>query len=118
MTLLDAATIASLTALDESAMNEGWTITDVTLVDDGGGSSTEQTSTRVAIGYLWSVSGDEAGADQIKARGTHRLALPKTVTVTPTARITQASTGTVFQVKYVFPVTAYSTSLILGLEDA
>jgi hypothetical protein len=118
MTLLDAATIAALTALDESAMNEPFTITTVTPIDDGGGRSTETTTSTTTKGYLWSVSGDAAGADQVKARGQHRIAVPKTVTVPATARITQQSTGRMFNVKYVFPVTAYSTSQIIGVEDA
>lgn len=116
--LLSAADIADLTALDESAMNETFTITAVTTVDDGAGSSTTTESSTTTTGYLWSVSGDEAGEVQIKAMGKHRIAIPKTVTVAPTARITQVSTGKQFSVKYPFPVTAYSTSLIIGLEDA
>lgn len=118
MTLIDTATIATLTDLDESAMNESFTITSVTLVDDGAGSWTETPSTATVTGYMWSLSGDEAGDDQVRATGKHRVAIPKTTIVAPTARITQQSTGKVFNVKYVFPVTAYSTSLILGLEDA
>jgi hypothetical protein len=116
--LLTAADIAGLTTIDLSAMNEAWTITDVTFVPDSGGSTTTTEATRATVGYFWSVSGDEAGADQIRARGRHRLAIPKTVAVEPTAKMTQASTGKVFQIKYVFPVSGYSTSLILGLEDA
>lgn len=116
--LLSAADIAELTAIDESAMNESFTITDVTLVSDGAGSSTEQESTRTVVGYLWSASGSEAGEDQVKALGSHRLAIPKTTAaVAPTARITQQSTGKVFNIVYVFPITSYSTSLMLGLED-
>lgn len=116
--LIDAATIAELTDLEESAMNENFTVTTVTFVDDGAGSTTETTSTATSIGYMWSVNGDEAGEDQVKATGKHRIALPKTITIAATARITQDSTGKVYQVKYPFPITAYSTSLIIGLEDA
>lgn len=118
MSLIDAATITDLTRLEESAMNESFTITYVTNVDDGGGGSTETTTTETTPGYMWSVSGDEAGADQIKARGRHRIAVPKTLDVPATARITQNSTGRQFVVKYPFPVTNYSTSLIIGVEDA
>lgn len=115
--LIDAATIADLTDLDESAMNETFTITNVTQVSDGAGSTTETTTTSTVQGYMWSLSGDEAGEDQVKATGKHRIALPKTTTVTAMDRIAQQSTGKVYQVKYPFPVTSYSTSLILGVED-
>lgn len=118
MTLIDAATIADLTAIDESAMNEQFTITDVTTVDDGAGSFTPSESTRTTKGYLWTLRGDEAGADQVRALGQHRLCIPRTTIVAATAKITQVSTGRVFSVKYPFPVTAYSTSLMLGLEEA
>lgn len=117
MTLLDAATIADLTTLDESAMNETFTVTYTTSVSDGAGGSTESVTTATTPGYLWSVSGDEAGIDQIRAQGRHRIAVPKTLSVPATARITQVATGKVFNVKYPFPVSAYSTSRIIGLED-
>lgn len=116
--LLTAADIADLTALDVSAMNETVTITTVTTVSDGAGGSTTTETTTTTIGYLWSVSGDEAEEEQIKALGKHRVAIPKTVTVAPTAKITQISTGKQYVVKYPFPITAYSTSLLIGLEDA
>jgi hypothetical protein len=117
MALIPASTIASLTALDQSAMNESWTITTVTKVPDGKGSYTETTATATVVGYLWSATGDETGEDQIRARGAHRIALPKGTIVQPTSRITQVSTGKVFDAVYPFPVTAYSTSLIVGLKD-
>jgi hypothetical protein len=117
MTLIDAATMNALTALDVSAMNESWTITTVTRVDDGAGSYTETTSTATVLGYLWSATGDETGDDQIRARGQHRIALPKGTVVNATSRITQVATGKVFDVVYPFPVTAYSTSLIVGVRD-
>lgn len=117
MTLLSAADIADLTALDVSAMNESWTVTTVTKVYSGG-VYTETTTTVTVVGYLWSASGDESGEDQIRARGTHRIALPKNTLVNATSRITQVSTGKVFDVVYPFPVTAYSTSLIVGVKDA
>lgn len=118
MTLLSAADIADLTAFDESAMNEVIVITDVTLVPDGGGGTTTTTATRTTVGYVWSASGRETGADQIKAMGAHRVAIPKTVDISPTAQITQQSTGKVYNVVYVFPITGYSTSRIIGVEDA
>ena len=117
MSLIPAATIAGLTDLDESAMNETFTVTYTTFVSDGAGGSTETTTTASTPGYLWSVSGDEAGTDQIKAQGRHRIAVPKTLVIPATARITQVATGKVFMVKYPFPVSAYSTSLIVGIED-
>jgi hypothetical protein len=117
VTLLDAATIADLTALDESAMNESWVITTVTRVSDGAGSYTETTTTATVLGYFWSATGDETGEDQIRARGIHRIALPKGTIVNATSRITQVTTGKVFDVVYPFPVTAYSTSLIVGVKD-
>ncbi len=116
MSLIDAATIAELTALDVSAMNESWSITTVTRVYSGG-VYTETTATATVEGYLWSATGAETGADQIRARGTHRIALPKGTMVNATSKITQVSTGKVFDVVYPFPVTAYSTSLIVGLKD-
>lgn len=116
MSLIDAATIAELTALDESAQEETVTITTPAWASDGGGGSTETTTTTTTQGMFWSVSGDEAGENQIKAMGRHRVAIPKTLTVSPTARVTVR--GKTYEIKYVFPVTYYSTSLILGLEDA
>jgi hypothetical protein len=117
VSLIPANTIADLTDLDESAMNETFTVTYTTSVSDGAGGSTESTTTASTPGYLWSVSGDEAGTDQVKAQGRHRIAVPKTLSVQATARITQVATGKVFAIKYPFPVNAYSTSLILGVED-
>lgn len=114
--LIDAATMAVLTALDESAMKEPVAIVVVTPVDDEAGSSTETAVTTATTGLFWSVSGDEAGGDQIKAQGRHRLEVPKTLTVAPTSTITV--NGKAYAVKYVFPVTYYSTSLLIGLEDA
>lgn len=117
--LLDATDIADLTALDESAMNEAFVITTVTPVDDGAGSSTETTTTAATIGYFGKApTGDEVGADQLKALGRHRLFVKKDAVVAPTARITQQSTGKVFEVKYVAPIHGYSTSLEIIAEDA
>jgi hypothetical protein len=116
VSLIDAATMADLTALDESAQEETVTITTVQRTSDGGGGYTETTVNAYTTGMLWSVSGDEAGEAQIRAQGRHRLAIPKTVTVSSTATITVR--GKRYAVKYPFPVTYYSTSRILGLEDA
>jgi hypothetical protein len=116
--LLTAADIAGLTAIDESAMNEVIVITDVTLVPDGGGGTTTTTATRTTVGYVWSATGRESGADQVKAMGSHRVAIPKDIPITATAKITQQSTGKVYNVVYPFPLTGYSTSRIIGLEDA
>ncbi len=117
MSLIPAATIASLSALDQSAMNETFTVTTVTKISDGAGSYTETTTTVNTPGYLWSASGDEAGTDQVKAQGRHRIAVPKALNVPATARMTQVATGRIYNIKYVFPVTNYSTSLIIGVED-
>ena len=115
--LFSASDIADLIELDESAMPETFAIATVAHLSDGKGSYTESGNTTTVRGRLQAVSGDEAGADQVKARGTHRLALPKGTTVNTLARITQLSTGRVFEVVFVFPVTPYSTSLMLGLKD-
>lgn len=117
MSLLDDATLASLTDLDESAMVETFTITTVTPVDDGAGSSTETTSTTTALGYFGKAPmGDEVGKDQLKALGRHRIFLAKTAVVSPVDRITHA--GKTFNVKYVAPLHSYSTSLEVIAEDA
>jgi hypothetical protein len=111
------AVIAELTAFDESAMPDMFTITYTTFVSDGAGGSTETTTTASTKGRLKSVTGDEAGTDQIRAQGRHRISVPKTSSVPATARITQDATGKEFMVKYPFPVHGYSTSLKLGVED-
>jgi hypothetical protein len=115
--LIDAVTLAQLTAINESAMEENAIIiTDVTLVDDGAGSWTETTATRTVDGDFWTVSGDEAGEDQIKVKGKYRCEVPKTVAVSATARITYR--GNTYVVKFPFPIGTYDTSRIIGLEDA
>ena len=117
MSLIPASVIAYLTEnVDEAAMNDTATITTVTRVDDGGGSYTETTTTVTSPCYLWTLTGDETDGDQVRALGRHRIALPKTVTVAQTGRITVS--GRAYQVMYVFPLTGYSTSRIIGLEDA
>lgn len=114
--LLDAATMAELRAINESAMEQNAiTITDVALVSDGAGSSTEQTTTRVVNGDFWTVSGDEAGEDQIRVKGKYRCEVPVTVAVSATARITYR--GVTYAVKFPFPIGTYDTSRIIGLED-
>lgn len=115
MTLFSAADIADLSVLDVSAMNETFTITDEDVSDDG---PVGTPGTRTTMGYLWTLNGREAGDDQVRAFGAHRMAIPKTVAIDATDTITQTSTGKVFKVVYPFPVTAYSTSRIIGLEDA
>lgn len=115
MALLDTATIAALTAIDESAMLDTITITDVTRVSDGGGAYTETTATRTTTGYFWTVSGDEAGEDQVRQQGKHRVAIPKTVLIDGVDRI--AVNGTAYRIIYRFPLHSYSTSRILGLEE-
>jgi hypothetical protein len=97
-------------------MQEAVTITIVTPVDDGGGSSTDTETTTTTTGLFWTVTGDEAGEDQVKARGRHRIEVPKTLTVAATSKIIVR--GKSYAVKYPFPVTYYSTALMIGLEDA
>lgn len=111
---IDAATLASLTALSESFMTETLTITDTDVSDDG----PEGTSTRSVLGQFWTPSaGDETGADQVKALGKHRAEFPATTVISTTATITRAN-GEVYNVVFVFPIGTYSTSRIVGLEDA
>ena len=114
--LIDAATLTELTAIVESAMEEGAiTIVDVALIDDGAGSSTEQTTTRVVDGQFWSVSGDEAGEDQIKVKGKYRVEVPASVTISPASRIIYK--GKEYVVKFPQPIGTYDVSRIVGLED-
>jgi hypothetical protein len=115
MPLIPAATLASLVALDESAMIDPVTITTVTRVDDGGGSYTETTSTSTTTGYFWTVSGDELDGDQVREVGKHRLAIPKATPITGSSRITV--NGKTYTIKYLFPLHGYSTSRMIGLED-
>ncbi len=116
MSLLDAATLAGLTTLDESAMIDPVTITTVTRVSDGGGGYTETTSTAATVGYFWTVTGDELDAVQVREVGHHRLAIPKAATISGTSRITVNSKS--YLIKYLFPLHGYSTSRMIGLEDA
>lgn len=115
MILIDAATIASLVQLDESAMIDPVTIRTVTQIPDGGGGSTETEATTTTKGYFWTISGDELDAVQVREVGRHRLAIPKATTITGTARITVG--GASYLVKYLFPLHGYSTSRVLGLEE-
>jgi hypothetical protein len=115
MTLFSAADIAELAAIDVSAMNETWTITDRDVSDAG----PESETTRTVVGYLTTANGREAGEDQVRAFGAHRLYIPLTAAaVGATAQDTQVSTGRQINVVYPYPVTAYSTSRVIGLEDA
>lgn len=114
--LIDAATMDVLTAIAESAMEEGAiTIVDVEFVDDGAGSSTEQETTRATNGQFWSVSGDEAGEDQIKVKGKYRISIPKDTEISATARIIYR--GNTYAVKFPEPIGTYSADRIIGLED-
>jgi hypothetical protein len=116
MTLIDAATLASLVVLDESAMIDVVTIRTVTQVPDGGGGYTETETTATTKGYFWTVSGDELDAVQVREVGHHRVAIPKATAVVGTSRITVG--GKSYLIKYLFPLHGYSTSRVLGLEDA
>lgn len=99
-------------------MNEQFRIAYQTKASDGAGSFTLTETTQDTPGYLWSIKGTEAGADQVKALGSHRIALPKTTSVPATAKITQLATGKVFVVKFPYPIGSYATSIIVGVEDA
>lgn len=115
MSLLSAATIASLVALDESAMIDTVTITAVTQVSDGGGAHTETTSTTSTVGYFWTLNGDQLDGDQVREVGRHRLAIPKATSISGANRVTV--NGNIYAIKYVFPLHAYSTSRMLGLAE-
>lgn len=115
MTLLSTATIAALVAIDESAMGDTVTITDVTRVSDGGGAYTETTATRTTTGYFWTLSGKQAGEDQARQFGAHRVTIPKTISIDGVDYITVNSA--VYRIVYRFPLHGYSTSRMLGLEE-
>lgn len=114
--MLTAATMATLQKIDESFMSETLTIEDVAFVSDGAGSTTQSKTTRTTRGYFWAVSGDEAGTDQIKERGKHRVALPIGTVINGTSIIVR-NDGRRYQVKYVFPLNTQETSQRVGLED-
>lgn len=109
--------MAELAALSASFMERGAiTIVDVMLVDDGAGSSTETTTTRIVDGSFWTVSGDEAGEDQIKVKGRYRIEVAAGVVISPTAKIIYK--GRAYSVKFPQPVGTFDPTLIVGLEDA
>jgi hypothetical protein len=116
MSLLSAADLADLYALDASAMPDTATITTVTQVDDGGGSYTTPDTSATSPCRLVAASGDEAGEDQVRERGSYRLYLPRATTIAATSTVTVA--GRTFHVVWTPPVTTYSTSRVVGLEDA
>jgi hypothetical protein len=110
---IDAALLAELKTLNESFLTETLTITDTAQTDDGPVAS----APRDVLGQFWTLRGDEAGEDQIRMTGAHRAEFPSTTTIAPTATITRAN-GEIYAVKFVFPIGTYSTSRIVGLEDA
>lgn len=117
MSILSAADLADLQAIDESAMPDTCTLTTVTRVSDGAGAYTETTSTSTSACRFWSVTGAETAGDVVRALGSHRLALPLATTV-PAQEDRVTVRGKVYQVKYIFPRTGHSTSTVLGLEEA
>lgn len=96
-------------------MIDAVTITAVTRVSDGGGAYIETTSTSTTTGYFWTLNGDQLDGDQVREVGRHRLAIPKATSISGASRVTV--NGTTYAIKYVFPLHAYSTSRMLGLED-
>lgn len=110
---ISPALLANLTTLNERFLVETLTIIDTNVSDDGVGSSTE----RAILGQFWTLNGREAGADQIKATGAHRAEFPQTTEISPTAQVRRAN-GQRYAVVFVFPIGTYSTSRIVGLEDA
>ena len=104
-------------AISEGFMEEGAiTIVDVVAVDDGAGSSTEQETTRIVNGSFWTVSGTEAGEDQVKVKGKYRVEVSASVVVSPTSRIIYK--GKSYAVKFPQPIGTFDPTLIIGLEDA
>lgn len=110
---ISATTLASLTTLNERFLTETLTIIDTDVSDDG----PEGTTERAVFGQFWTLTGREAGADQIKATGAHRAEFPAATAISPTATIRRAN-GDTYNVVFVFPIGTYSTSRIVGLEDA
>lgn len=113
--LLPASLIAELTTLNETAMPDVVTITTRVQTSDGAGGFTASDVTTTTKGQLVPATGTEAGTDQVAERGTYRLYIPKSVSVSNTGSITVA--GRQFAIKWTPPVTGYSTSRVLGLED-
>jgi hypothetical protein len=115
--IISPATLHGLLLLDEKAMKETFTVTDVVYGDDGGGGQVETVTTRTTKGYMYSQTGDEVDGDQMRSLGKHRIHVPVAFEVSATARITRDSTGRVYEVKYVFPLDTYPTSRMIGAED-
>lgn len=115
--MTDLLNMAELATISESFMEEGAiTIVDVVPVDDGAGSSTEQETTRVVDGSFWTVSGTEAGEDQVKVKGKYRVEVAASVVVSPTSRIIYK--GKSYVVKFPQPIGTFDPTLIIGVEDA
>lgn len=109
--------MAPFAAISEGFMEEGAiTIVDVVAVDDGAGSSTEQETTRTVNGSFWTVSGTEAGEDQVKVKGKYRVEVAASVVVSPTAKIIYK--GKTYAVRFPPPIGTFDPTLIIGLEDA
>lgn len=116
MTLLSAADIADLTALDVSGMPDSCTIATTVIGDDGGGGQTETTSTATSICRFVPRTGREVSGDQLREQGDYLLYLPKATVIANTARVTFG--GKVYQVVWSPLNTGYSTSRVVGLKDA
>lgn len=116
MTLLSAADIADLTALDVSGMPDTCTITTTVSIDDGGGGQTETTSTATSICRFVYRTGREVTGDQLREQGDYLLYLPKATVIANTARVTFGTRT--FIVIWTPPNTGYSTSRVVGLKDA
>jgi hypothetical protein len=116
MTLLSAADIADLTALDVSGMPDTCVITTTTIGTDAGGRQTETTSTATAICRFVPRTGREVSGDQLREQGDYFLYVPKATVIANTARV--AFGGRVFQVIFTPPVGQWSTSRVVGLKDA
>lgn len=116
MTLLSAADIADLTALDVSGMPDTCVITTTTQVPDGGGGYTETTTTATVACRFVARAGGEVSGDQLREQGDYFLYVPKATAAANTARITYG--GKVYQIIFTPPVGNWSTSKVLGLKDA
>lgn len=116
MTLLSAADIADLTALDVSGMPDTCVITTTTQAPDGGGGYTETTTTATVACRFVARTGREISGDQLREQGDYFLYVPKATVAANTARVTFG--GKVYQVVFTPPNTGYSTSRVLGLKDA
>jgi hypothetical protein len=115
MSLLDAATLAALVAIDESAMIDTATVKSYTSTTSGGVvTETESSSTDVPC-YFWTLSGDQFDGDQARELGKHRMAIPKDTAIAQNSRVVYG--GRTYIIKYLFPLNGYSTSRLLGLEE-